>query len=136
MLASVALMAVAVPDSVRVALPLAPALMEAPPASVTATVPWATVSWVVMMPDPESTSVTEIPEIGVLVLEKAAGTALSAGTLLTGPSLLAITVRLADAVPMLLAASPSLAVMVKERDGEADGFSPGLLNCTRRIAAW
>ena len=114
-------MAAAVPDSVSVALPLAPALMVAPPASVTATVPWATVSWVVMMPDPESTSATEIPEIGVLVLEKAVGTALSAGMVLTGPSSLAITVRLADAVPMLFAVWPSSAVMVKER-GAADSI--------------
>jgi len=50
LLASVALMPATVPDSVSVAVPLAPALMLAPPASVTATVPLVTVSCVVTCP--------------------------------------------------------------------------------------
>jgi hypothetical protein len=50
-----------VPDSVSVELPFAPALMVAPPARLTLSVPLVTVSWVLdRLP---STSLTERPPI-------------------------------------------------------------------------
>jgi hypothetical protein len=76
-----------VPDRVSVELPLAPALIVAPPATLTVTVPFVTVSCVVArLP---STSFTEIPPIESAV---SSFTVCAPGTVFTGLSFTALTV--------------------------------------------
>ncbi len=78
---------VSLPDKVSVALPLAPALMVAPPARLTFSVPLATASCVVdRLP---STSLTEMPAIGS---EASSFTVCAPGTVFTGPSFTEVTV--------------------------------------------
>ena len=131
LLASVALISATVPDSVSVAVPLAPALMMAEPARVTATVPLVTESWVVTVPVPASTSAIEMPEIAVSVLENAVGTAASDGMVLTGASSWPTTFTVA--VATVLASVPSVTWMSKCRSPSA-GFSLELLYCTALMA--
>jgi hypothetical protein len=76
-----------VPDSVRVEVPFAPALIVAPPARLTVTAPLVTVRRVVdRLP---STSFTDTPPIASAV---SSFTLWAAGTVFTGPSLTALTV--------------------------------------------
>ncbi len=76
-----------VPESVRVELPFAPALMLAPPARLTFRAPLVTLSCVVArLP---STSLTEIPAIESAVSSL---TVCAPGTVFTGPSLIEVTV--------------------------------------------
>ena len=76
-----------VPDSVSVELPLAPALIVAPPARLTFSAPLVTVSCVVeRLP---STSLTEMPAIES---EVSSLTVCAPGTVFTGPSLTELTV--------------------------------------------
>ena len=77
------------PDSVSELLPLAPALTAALPASVTSSVPWATLKVVLfsscgLRPTPRSVSFTDRPLISVTV---SSSTACGPGTVLTGARL-------------------------------------------------
>ena len=106
-MASAALICVCVPLSVSVALPLAPALIAAPPASVTLSVPWLTVSCVLARLPSTSLTLIGLP----LALLKASAvsslTVCAPGTVLTGASLVTVIVKLAACeVPP----SPSLTV--------------------------
>ena len=75
------------PDRVRVELPLAPELIVAPPARLTFSVPFVTVSCVVeRLP---STSFTETPLIESAVSSL---TVCATGTVFTGPSFTGLTV--------------------------------------------
>ena len=86
-LARAALIWACVPDSVSVEEPFAPALMVAPPARLTVTVPFVTVSCVVArLP---STSFTEMPAIESAVSSL---TVCAPGTVFTGPSFTELTV--------------------------------------------
>ena len=86
-LASAALICAWVPESVRVEVPLAPALIVAPPARLTFSAPLVTLSCVVArLP---STSLTEIPAIESDV---SSFTLCAPGTVFTGPSFTELTV--------------------------------------------
>ena len=85
-------MSASLPLIVRVFVPLAPALMLALPLKVTLRVPLPTVSWVLArLP---STSVTVIRLPPVMASAVSSATVAVAGTVFTGASLAAATVRL------------------------------------------
>ena len=97
-----------VPARVRVPVPFAPALIVAPPARLTVTVPLPTVSAVVArLP---STSVTESPLIDSAVSSL---TVCAPGTVFTGASFTAATVSVT--VCVALGVAPSLATTVIDR---------------------
>ena len=102
-----------VPRSVIVAVPLAPAKIVALPASVTLTVPLVALSWTSMFPL-ASTSLTVIAL--PLPLEKTSvaplATVCAPGTVFTGASFVAVTVKLKLVAPIEPPA-PSLTVNVK-----------------------
>ena len=76
-----------VPESVRVELPLAPALIVAPPARLTFNVPLVTVSCVVARLPSTSLTLTPLIESAVSSL-----TVCAPGTVFTGPSFTELTV--------------------------------------------
>ena len=114
MLAKAALIWAWVPDSVKVALLLAPALMVAPPARLTVTRPLATVRRVVArLP---STSLTLTPAMASATSSVAA---CAPGTVLTGASLITITLIVVTAATELKTPSFTTVLMVR---GVAVGF--------------
>ena len=101
-------MSVSVPLSVKVLVPLAPALMVAAPLKVTVTVPCVTVSWVVArLP---STSVTLIRLGPVIANAVSSSTLTAAGAVFTGASLILLTVILTTS--MSFNGTPALSVLV------------------------
>jgi hypothetical protein len=91
-LASAALICACVPASVRVAEPFAPAPMVAPPARLTFSTPFATLSCVVARLPSTSLTLTALPPVKASAVSSLTLTA--AGVEFTGPSLTAFTVML------------------------------------------
>ena len=107
----VALICAAVPVSVTLAVPL-PAMMAEPP--VTASMPWATARVTVMLPLAASVSATLRP---VITLAVSSAVVCATGTVLTGASLTALTVRAtlpeADLLPPAPVLPPSATVKLR-----------------------
>ena len=89
-------MSASLPDTVRVAVPSAPALMVAAPASVTVSVPFTTVNWVLARFP--STSVTLMVFAPVNASAVSSFTVCAPGTVFTGASFTAVTVMATGSV--------------------------------------
>ena len=110
--ASKVLMALAVPLSCTLVVPLL--LIVTPVPASTETVPWPTARVTVKVPLAPSTSAMLKPEIALAV---SSAVVCAAGTVLTGASLTALTVKatlpVADLVPPAPVLPPSLTTMLK-----------------------